>query len=133
MNPQLIDTNVASILFSPGHPLHAHCRRTVTGSYHLISFMTRAELMVWPIRNNWGVKRRLDLDVFIDDCTTIYPDEVTCQTWAEVNEQSRAVGRSMSGPDTWIAAVAQRWKMPLVTTDYRDFEHLPGLRIIAIP
>lgn len=58
MSVLLLDTNVVSILFKPDYPLHAKFFEIVAGSQWFISFMTRAELLLWPAVNAWGSKRK---------------------------------------------------------------------------
>ncbi|MBI4903344.1 MAG: PIN domain-containing protein [Acidobacteria bacterium] len=38
----------------------------------------------------------------------------------------------MAFADAWIAATALQYGIPLVTADYRDFEHLAGLDLLRI-
>jgi predicted nucleic acid-binding protein len=54
----LLDTNIVSILFKPDHTLYAQCASLAAGNQLFISFMTRAELALWPKQNHWGPKRR---------------------------------------------------------------------------
>ena len=54
MNALLLDTNVVSILFNRHHALRQACVETVAGHQLTISFMTRAELVLWPVANKWG-------------------------------------------------------------------------------
>ncbi len=49
-----------------------------------ISFMTRAELMLWPVANNWGDSRRAALVQHLNLYTTLYPDEYTCAIWVKL-------------------------------------------------
>jgi len=58
----LLDTNVVSILFNRNHSLRQACMEAVAGHQLVISFMTQAELMLWPIANNWGSSRRASLE-----------------------------------------------------------------------
>ena len=57
MSDLLLDTDAVSILFKPGHALYGRCFSSTSGHHLLISFMTQAELMLWPRRNNWGAAR----------------------------------------------------------------------------
>jgi predicted nucleic acid-binding protein len=57
MNVLLLDTNVVSILFNLNHQLRQTCIDIVAGNQLVISFMTRAELLLWPTTNNWGDSR----------------------------------------------------------------------------
>jgi predicted nucleic acid-binding protein len=56
MRVLLLDTNVVSILFKPDHSLHQKCLRITTGSQRFVSFMTRAELLMWPRCQPMGFK-----------------------------------------------------------------------------
>jgi len=90
------------------------------------------ELLLWPKVNHWGSTRREELTRHIDLCTTLFPDESTCVVWADVMSESRAAGRPITATDAWVAAAARQWELPLVTADYRDFEHLNGLTLIPV-
>lgn len=63
----------------------------VAGSQWFISFMTRAELLLWPRVNQWGSKRRAELISHMDLCTTLFPDEGTFGIWADVMAESQVV------------------------------------------
>src|ERR1035437_4219179 len=82
MKVLLLDTNVVSILFKKTHSLRQACLEAVSGQQLVISFMTRAELMLWPVANNWGESRRAALSEHIALYTTLYPDERTSAIWA---------------------------------------------------
>jgi predicted nucleic acid-binding protein len=132
MRVLLLDTNVVSILFKPDHSLYERCFGIVAGSQWFISFMTRAELLLWPRLIQWGPKRREELISHMDLCTTLLPDEGTFGIWADFMAESRAVGRPIIGSDAWVAAAARQWDLALVTADYHDFEHLDRLTLIPI-
>jgi predicted nucleic acid-binding protein len=89
MRVLLPDTNVVSILFKPDHAFYNKCFGIVAGSQWFISFMTRAELLLWPRVNRCGPKRRLALISHMDLCTTLLPDEGTFWIWAEIMADSR--------------------------------------------
>ena len=98
----------------------------------VISFMTRAELMLWPVTNNWGESRRAALSQHIALYTTLYPDERTCAIWAELVNRCRRTGQSIQTADAWIASTAQQWGVPLVTTDFRDYAAIDDLDVVPI-
>jgi hypothetical protein len=54
--------------------------------------MTRAELLLWPAANNWGWQLRNLLTQHLILYTTLYPDERTCDIWAEVVDRGRKPG-----------------------------------------
>jgi predicted nucleic acid-binding protein len=132
MKAFLLDTNVVSILFKPDHPLHDKYFGIVGASQWFISFMTQAELQLWPRVNRWGSIRREKLAGHISLCTTLFPDEDTCELWADIMAESQTVGRPMTAPDAWVAAAARQWNLALVTADYRDFEHLAKLVLVPL-
>jgi tRNA(fMet)-specific endonuclease VapC len=128
----LLDTNVVSILFNKNHSLRQSCMEAVTGSHLSISFMTRAELLLWPTANNWGESRRATLVEHLALYTTLYPDERTCEFWVRVVDRCRRAGQPIQTADAWIAATAQQWQIPLVTTDFRDYEAIEYLEVVPI-
>ena len=132
MSVLLLDTNIVSILFKPGHSLHQRCFAIVGGHQWFISFMTCGELLFWPRMNQWGKARREELMRHVDLCTTLFPEEATCVAWADIMSDSRLVGRPMTAADAWVAAAALQWDLALVTADHRDFEHLEDLTLIPV-
>ena len=116
----LLDTNIVSILFKPDHILHQPCRALARGHQWFMSFMSRGELLLWPRLNQWGPARRRQLELHI-------------AMWAEIMAESREMGRPITAADAWIAAAARQWDLPLVTADFRDFEHIDRLTLVPIP
>jgi hypothetical protein len=74
VKPVLLDTNVVSILFKSEHDRFGTCLEAIGNSQPVISFMTAAELMLWPVANNWGPSRHEALRGHIRLYTTLYPD-----------------------------------------------------------
>jgi|SRR5579872_4866730 len=132
MNALLLDTNIVSILFNRNHRLRQTCIDAVAGQQLVISFMTRAELLLWPAANNWRVPRRAALEQHMDLYLTLYPDEHTCAVWADIVDQCRRAGQPIHTADAWIAPAAMQWSCPLVTTDFRDYEGVENLDIVSI-
>ena len=132
MNALLLDTNVVSILFNRHHALRQACVETVAGPQLTISFMTRAELVLWPVANKWGASRRAALEEHMALYLTLYPDEHTCAIWATIVDQCRRAGQSIQTADAWIAASARQWGCPLVTTDFRDYNAVDDLDVVPI-
>jgi predicted nucleic acid-binding protein len=132
MNVLLLDTNVVSILFNRKHSLRQTCIEAVAGHQLVISFMTRAELLLWPAANNWGASRRAALEEHIALYLTLYPDERTCAIWVAVVDQCRRAGQPIQKADAWIAACAGQWSCPLVTTDFRDYDGIEDPDVVPI-
>jgi predicted nucleic acid-binding protein len=132
MNVLLLDTNVVSILFNRNHSLRQTCIEAVAGHQLVISFMTRAELLLWPAANNWGSARRAALEEHMALYLTLFPDERTCAIWAAILDQCRRAGQPIQTADAWIAASARQWACPLVTTDFRDYAAIEDLDVVPI-
>ena len=132
MNVLLLDTNVVSILFNQNHPLRQTCIDAVTGHQLVISFLTRAELNLWPAVNNWGAVRRAALEQHAALYLTLYPDERTCAIWASVVGRCRRSGHPIQAADAWIAASALQWGCSLVTTDFRDYAAIGDLDVVPV-
>jgi predicted nucleic acid-binding protein len=128
----LLDTDAASILFKPAHPFYSEASGVTVGNHLVISFMTVAELSLWPVRNRWGAARRALLTNFIAPYTPLFPDESTCQHWADISAESLAAAHPMGTADAWIAACARQWRIALVTGNYRDFEHLSDITLVPL-
>jgi hypothetical protein len=79
-------------VYSPDHSLHEKCLKITAGHQWLISFMTRAELLMWPRVNGWGSRRREELIHHIDLCTTLLPNDDTCVCWADIVADSQTAG-----------------------------------------
>ena len=132
MNSLLLDTNVVSILFNRNHPLRQTCIEAVAGHQLVISFMTRAELLLWPAANNWGGSLRAALEQHTALYLTLYPDQSTCAIRATIVDQCRRAGQRIQTADAWIAASARQWGCPLVTTDFRDYDPIEDLDVVPI-
>ena len=53
------------------------------------------------------------------------------EAWARLRVQLRALGRSIPVNDSWIAATAITWRVPVVTQD-TDYDDVPGLQVIRV-
>jgi predicted nucleic acid-binding protein len=132
VNILLLDTNVVSILFKKNHPKRRACIEAIAGRQLVISFMTRAELLLWPAVNNWGESRRADLKQHIALYTTLYADEHTCGIWVEIVAACQRAGRPIQTADAWIASAARQWGLPLVTADFQDYAAIDDLDVVPI-
>jgi predicted nucleic acid-binding protein len=132
MNVLILDTNVVSILFNRNHQLRQTCLNVVAQHQLVISFMTRAELLLWPVANNWGTSRREALRQHLALYLTLYADEHTCAIWAEIVDQCRRAGQRIQTADAWIASAARQWNCPLVTTDFKDYQAIEGLDVVPV-
>ncbi len=127
----VVDTNVISFLFKRDSraKLYDSHLRSVT---KLILFMTLAELHKWTLQNNWGNRRKNDLEKYVSNkYGVIYSDEKLCKIWAKIRSEAHKKGRPLDVADAWIASTALLFDIPLVTHNSRDFINVTDLKIIS--
>jgi predicted nucleic acid-binding protein len=133
MSAVLLDTTIASLLHpkKKHHTLRAQYESHLRGQILALSFQTVAELLGWAEENNWGVNQRAGLEVFLQQFLVISYNFDMAKIWAKVTTHCKQAGRLEAG-DAWIAAIAVRYQIPLLTHD-RDLVGLsyPGLHVIS--
>ena len=131
MKTLVVDTDVVSFIFNR-HSLSTPYLDIVAGNELVISFMTLAELRLGILQANWGLRRRAQIEEYLERYGIYFPDEALCDAWAQVTLDARNSGRVISPQDAWIAATALELAAPLVTHNARDFEGVSGLRIQTV-
>ena len=128
----VVDTCVLSYLYN-GHSLAEDYRSYLEGNTAIISFMTLAELHYGTLKDNWGERRRTRLMTYVARDYVIFPfNRTLCLQWAEIRDSTRRAGRQIRIADSWIAATAMLYGIPLVTHNRSDFEVLePDLTVIS--
>jgi tRNA(fMet)-specific endonuclease VapC len=126
----VVDTNVVSYNFkkdSRGRLYETH----LLGRTPAIAAQTLAELEFMPLVNSWGPARYSALQHELKNYVFLDTTEEVCRQWAKVRAQARRIGRAISYGDSWIAATALAYDLPLITHDPYDFNHIPGLDVIT--
>src|ERR1700722_13919399 len=129
MSPVVVDTDIASYIFK-WHSSAQHYVDALRGSELILSFMSVAEMRMGAIGAGWGIRRSALLEQFIAGFGVVYADDALCTSWATLRAEARAVGRSLSPQDAWIAATGLGLDAPLATNNRVDFEHIRGLRLL---
>ncbi len=130
MKPIVVDTNVISLIFKK-HSLSQPYVDLLENRQLVISFMTLAELRLWPLSAGWGQPKREKLEQFLDNFAVFYCDAGLCQAWAEVRDQCFREGRPIDVADAWIAATALYLDFPLVTHNREHFEKVRNLQVLS--
>lgn len=102
MRALLVDTDVVSMIFKQDTRA-SRFERHLIGAQRAISFMTRAELALWPRRANWGQGKIRRFERFLRDYVVLPSDDVLCDMWAEVKSSSQRKGRELTHADGWLA------------------------------
>jgi toxin FitB len=123
----ILDTDVASLIIKQRLP--APLVRELIGAQTGITFVTLGELTRWATTRQWGGPRR-SKGRAADAANT---DEVA-RTWGEISAHAARRGRPPPQNDTWIAACALAYDLPLATInlkDFRDFAEHEGLVLVG--
>ena len=124
----VLDTGVVSFIYRGDGRAHYYEER-ITGMRPVISFQTLEELYIWPIRNDWGTRRRNELQQHLDLYEVIWPNLELVRLSAELRAERERAGRRLNTADAWIAATALTLGCPLASHD-GDFDDISGLEVI---
>jgi predicted nucleic acid-binding protein len=131
----VVDTMVISWLFDDRPNRLADRYRTLIGAKPvLLAFHTLMELRYGVLRARWGELRRRRLERRIAELTVVQPDDEMITACANLRARCAQVGHALGDKlhdgDRWIAAVAVRLDVPLVSHDGL-FDGAPGLELIT--
>ncbi len=129
-NIAVVDTNVVSYVFKNDTRAELY-EPVLDGKLLMIAAQTLAELELMPLVNNWKKKRHAALRSFLKKFVLVEATETVCLSWAEIQAGAKRTGHPISVGDTWIAATALAYDVPLVTHNLRDFQNVPGLMLIS--
>lgn len=130
MSVRVIDTDVLSFLFRSDSRATLYAPH-LFGQVLTISFQTRAEMLRGAISANWGTRRRLQLDQWLQKYVVVHSSDDLCLHWAEAIDSARRNGRPIASADAWIAATALHLGVPLITHNKDDFLGVDGLTVIS--
>lgn len=124
----LLDTNIVSFFFKQHRIWHRYYP-LILGRDLAINFQTRAELIAGSLVAKWSPARYSKLEQFLVQFSMLHSDDTICQWWGEIQQVRRS--QPISCNDAWIAATALSYDFDLVTHNPKDFEGIPGLRIVT--
>lgn len=135
MTHVVVDTDVFSFVFRNDSRKELY-RSHLDGRTHVLSFMTVAELYQWAILRNWGDARKERLEQELQSEKYAIYRRVTphlARLWAHVRAERRRKGKPIKSSDAWVAAVALRHAIPIVTHNGDDFRDIDDLEVICEP
>jgi len=131
MTELLVDTDVFSYLFRNDSRSEVY-RPHLEGNRLFLAFQSLAELYRWAAERQWGHATRSRLHESLrKHYTILMPDVSTAEHWAQVMAHASGIGRSLAPMDAWIAAIALRHRLPLVTHNRNHFSSVNGLTLIT--
>ena len=127
----LLDTDVFSYLMEPGDSRGLAYLPHVRGRTTALSFITVGELLYGAFRRDWGERRIADLEKRLESAFVLPFDHATSASYARLKARLRREGRILADNDLWIAALAVRHAVPLVSNNRTHFDRVPGLILIC--
>lgn len=126
----VLDTTVASFIHNRDSRA-SHYAPHLRGEILVLSAQTVGEMLRGARSANWGQRKLQALDQFILGFVVQDLTSQVAGSWAELMDESRRRGRSLSSMDAWVAATAKELQATLVTHD-ADFDAVscPGLTIV---
>ncbi len=100
----------------------------------VVPFQVIAELRFGALHASWGRKRTLSLDRELSQLETAHTDDLANTTYAQLRDTCRRIGnplwQKIHDGDRWIAALALRLGLPLVSHD-AIYRGVPGLTVLT--
>jgi tRNA(fMet)-specific endonuclease VapC len=75
----------------------------------------------------WGAQRRAQLDQTLHNYLVIPVDIEMCRIWGELRTEQQIAGYTIAPQDAWIAAIAIRHKLALITHNAIDYRSITSL------
>ncbi|SEG56209.1 hypothetical protein SAMN04489712_106294 [Thermomonospora echinospora] len=132
MDRVVLDTDVASLSLKRRVPSPVMTR--LIGKQPCITFITLGELTQWAELRQWGRRNREALGHWLNGVIVLPYTEDVAITWGHISAAAIRRGRPRPANDSWIAACALAYGLPLATLNAKDFEDFAtheGLTLIT--
>jgi predicted nucleic acid-binding protein len=132
MERVILDTDVSSLTLK--HRLPSTVLTRLVGKQACITFVTLGELSQWAELRRWGRRNRDALENWLGGVIVLPYSNDVAWTWGRISAAAIERGRASSANDTWIAACALTYGLPLATLNVKDFEDFAeheGLHLIT--
>jgi predicted nucleic acid-binding protein len=127
----LVDTNIVSFIFKEDSRRVLY-EPHVNGRLTAIAAQTYAELELLPLSNNWSAARHKRLIEYVEsEFILLEATRDVGLKWAHIQFNAKRIGKPMGVADSWIAATALAFSIPLVTHNYKDFKNVQHLYLIT--
>jgi predicted nucleic acid-binding protein len=132
VNRVILDTDVSSL--SLKRRLSSAVLTRLVGKQPCITFVTLGELTQWAELRHWGRRNRDALENWLSGVIILPYSEDVARTWGRISASAIQRGRMRPANDTWIAACALSYGLPLATLNakhFEDFGQHDGLNLIT--
>jgi predicted nucleic acid-binding protein len=120
MDRVVLDTDVSSLSLKRRLPSPVLTR--LIGKQPCITFVTLGELTQWAELRQWGRRNRDALENWLGGVIVLPYREDVARTWGRISAAAIQRGRARPANDTWIAACALSYGLPLATLNVKDFK-----------
>lgn len=131
MSLVVLDTDVLSGVIKGTVPDSLAAK--LVGNQLVATFVTVGELSRWLVLREFAERRRAVIESWIN-ATSISANADVARKWGEITGYARLRGRPRPFDDSWIAACALTYDLPLATLNLKHFEDYAeheGLKIIT--
>jgi len=120
MDRVILDTGVS--LLSLKRRLSFPALSRLIGRQPCVTFVTLGELTQWAELRQWGRRNRVALEMWLDGVIVLPYNEDVARSWGRISAAAIQRGRPRPANDTWIAACALTYDLPLATLNTKDFK-----------
>jgi predicted nucleic acid-binding protein len=120
MDRIILDTDVSSLSLKRRLPSPVMTR--LVGKQPCVTFVTLGELIQWAELRRWGRRNRDALENWLGGVIILPCGDDVSRTWGRISAAALQRGRAKPANDTWIAACALTYGLPLATLNIKDFE-----------
>lgn len=126
----LLGTNICIYVAREKPPaVLAHFRRHQRGDLAM-SAVTFGELLYGAAKSSQRERVREVLRELVDWVPALPIDDAVAERYGALRATLEQRGRPIGNNDLWIAAHALALGLPLVTNNEREFERVPGLKVV---
>ncbi|MDP9120264.1 MAG: type II toxin-antitoxin system VapC family toxin [Acidobacteriota bacterium] len=123
----ILDTNAVSALFAGDSGLG---KVLMGNERHHLPVIVIGEYRYGLLGSRYRGHLQSLLDTLVRESFVLRIDETTAETYSQVRQDLRLLGRPIPENDIWIAALARQHQQAVVSRD-NHFDPIPGLRRIA--
>lgn len=124
-----IDTNI-SVAALRGRAPHLQARIMQRPPHEIaVPHQVEAELRVGAAKSARPQHHDHQVGLILKPFAVVWPDQTALQHYVDIRVALEKIGKSISEPDLWIAAITRAAGGTLVTDNVGEFSRVPGLQV----